>query len=291
MKNSEEIKVGYLVAYDYEYLKYSLPTIYEYADKIVLAIDKNRKTWIGQSFDISTEFFTWLKDFDRENKISIYEEELAVLGLGSMESEVRARNLLAQYLGEGGWHLQIDVDEYFIDFKGFVDYLRSLEYNKIPLSIYAKWITIFKQEGEDFFLIDSNELFPLASNKPQYTLGRAQSSEVKSIHTNFYVLHQSWGRSYEEMQQKLSNWSHKDDFLTFENDSYFSLWKSIDKHNYKYIKNFHPLFNTDWKELTYINAQNIYSLVDKVKMELEDKKEEDNCHQSFWKKLFSKKKK
>ncbi len=30
---------------------------------------------------------------------------------------------------EGGWHIQIDADEYFLDFKGFVDFLIKLNDN------------------------------------------------------------------------------------------------------------------------------------------------------------------
>jgi hypothetical protein len=33
-----------------------------------------------------------------------------------MECDTRERNMLAKYMGEGGWHVQIDADEYFADF-------------------------------------------------------------------------------------------------------------------------------------------------------------------------------
>jgi len=39
-----EIKVGMLVSYDYESIKNSLPPVYDYADRIVLAVDKDGKT-------------------------------------------------------------------------------------------------------------------------------------------------------------------------------------------------------------------------------------------------------
>jgi hypothetical protein len=38
-----EIKVGMLVSYDYESIKNSLPPVYDYADRIVLAVDKDGK--------------------------------------------------------------------------------------------------------------------------------------------------------------------------------------------------------------------------------------------------------
>ena len=58
------IKVGYLVSYDYELIFNSLPTIYNDADSIYLAIDENRSTWSGNNFTIKilTLFKYWLYD-------------------------------------------------------------------------------------------------------------------------------------------------------------------------------------------------------------------------------------
>ena len=39
-------QVGFLVSYDYELLKNSLPRVYEESDTIILAIDKERKKFI-----------------------------------------------------------------------------------------------------------------------------------------------------------------------------------------------------------------------------------------------------
>mgnify|MGYP007128966661 CR=1 FL=1 len=50
------IAVGFLIAYDYEYLKYSLPCVYNSADKIILAIDSNRNTLTGNNFQFDENF-------------------------------------------------------------------------------------------------------------------------------------------------------------------------------------------------------------------------------------------
>jgi hypothetical protein len=36
-----------------------------------------------------------------------------------MENETRERMMIAQRMGEGGWHVQVDSDEYFLDFGTF----------------------------------------------------------------------------------------------------------------------------------------------------------------------------
>ena len=44
------IKVGYCVAYDWDLLAYSLPLVYDYADKICLSIDIDYTSWGGTPF-------------------------------------------------------------------------------------------------------------------------------------------------------------------------------------------------------------------------------------------------
>ncbi|WP_165044794.1 hypothetical protein [Dysgonomonas sp. ZJ709] len=255
MKNN--IKIGYLISYDYKYMKYSLPTVYSSVDYIVLAIDKERITWNGESFEIEDSFFHWVEFFDTEKKIHFYEDVFYLSNLTSMECETRERNMLAQFMGEGGWHIQMDVDEYFLDFAGFVESLKSLDTN-IPTTIYAKWITIFKQSDSDMFLINSNETFPLATNTPSYKMARNTGRLERNLSTDFKVLHQSWGRSEEELMLKLRNWGHN---IDFEINAYFNLWKAINRHTYKYIKDFHPTNPTLWKALEHVEARDIPMLI------------------------------
>ena len=80
------INVGFLVSYDYKYLKSSLPLIYEDSSSITLAIDINRNTWSGSTFNIDNSFFEWIKEIDLDNKISIYEDDFYKKELSSIEN-------------------------------------------------------------------------------------------------------------------------------------------------------------------------------------------------------------
>ena len=289
MKNNEKIKIGCLVSYDYKYFEYSLPVFYKHADIIVLAIDKDRLTWSGQLFEIPVSFFDWIKSLDIDNKIEIYEDSFYNSELTTMECDTRERNMLANRLGIGGWHIQIDSDEYFLDFGGFVHYLKTLDSNKSH-SIFAEWITIFKQKESEIFLIDSKERVPIATNRPIYSNARflKKDKDVKEIYSSFKILHHSWGRSVEELEQKLANWSHNKDFDV---TSYFNLWKVIDRYNYKFLHNFHPLDGVSWKALECIEASTIPELIASVKVQQKIKKEEENGQNSFFNRLFRKKNK
>lgn len=260
MKNSK-IHVGYLISYDYEYIKYSLPTVYKSADKIVLAVDKDRLTWKGTPIDIPESFFSWIKDFDKDHKIEIYEDSFYCPDLTPMQCDTRERNMLADFMGKEAWIVQLDVDEYFIDFESFVQFLQKLDFNKSTI-VYAQWITIFKLDTDNIFIIDNEEYFPVVTNGFPYSNARNVKGLQKKYWTNFKAIHQSWGRTDVELKQKLASWGHVDDF---DINSYFLFWKSIDKHNYKYIRDFHPLSGSTWNQLECVEVRDIPTLIEKVK--------------------------
>jgi hypothetical protein len=67
----KKIHVGFLLSYDYDKLKLSIPPVYKAADRIFLAIDENLNTWSGNKFEIDDSFFKWLDEFDTEKKVEI----------------------------------------------------------------------------------------------------------------------------------------------------------------------------------------------------------------------------
>src|SRR5690349_10266607 len=110
------IKVGFCVSYDWVLLKRSLPRVYGQADKICLSIDKNRRSWTGTPYVFDEDAFrSWISSVDVQNKIDVYEDDFALSNLSAMENDTRQRNLMAKRLGKGGWHIQVDSDEYFLD--------------------------------------------------------------------------------------------------------------------------------------------------------------------------------
>ena len=74
-----KIKVGIPVSYDYRLLEYSLPRVYPYTDAICLAIDKERKTWKGNSYQLPDTFFTWLRTFDTAGMSSLTRMNISVI--------------------------------------------------------------------------------------------------------------------------------------------------------------------------------------------------------------------
>ena len=269
MKNQIEIKVGICIAYDWELLKYSLPIIYDHVDKICLSIDKNKSTWAGNHFDFNEEvFFNYVQNIDIQGKIIIYQDDFCVDKQNPMKGEVFQRNQMAKQLGEGGWHIQIDVDEYFVDFEGFVQFLRkqkSLLSGK-PINICLPVYTLFKKVGTGYLLIKGeNEWFTIASNKPKYEFGRRNG--YFNYRLNSAILHQSWAREEAEIHQKVNNWGHKNDFDVI---AFFEKWKLLNADNYKTWLNFHPIQKEVWQSLIFIKGTSIQELIKESKFFLKD---------------------
>jgi len=260
-----KINVGFLLAYDYSLLKLSLQYVYRYADKIVLAVDQNLKTWAGNRFEIDDDFFDWLNKFDVDDKIKIYRDNFYMANLSAMENETRERNMLATKMGEG-FCIQLDADEFVIDFEGMCIYLKQHEnkfLRKNNIQICAYWIDVYKKIDNGFLLIKETTPFYLGTNSPNYIRGRKNRKQQK-WYIPFQVMHLTWGRSEEELRFKVNNWGHNNDF---DGDKYVDFWKSINVENYMNQsevlgskKSFHPFNDKLWKELIHIKANSILEL-------------------------------
>ncbi|HUR10050.1 MAG TPA: hypothetical protein VM012_01700 [Flavitalea sp.] len=256
------IKVGFLVSYDYEYLRISLPLVYKEADFIGLAIDQQRRTWNGGTFSIDDSFFDWLHAIDVDRKISIYEDDFYDPALTAIENDSRERNMLAQFMEKGGWHVQVDADEYFLNFATFASWLRAHpqwldDPASNPVDICAFLVVLYKKIPGGFLYVNENyDLCVLATNFPRYNIARTGIN--KRIFLPQVLLHQSWARNEDEISFKFANWGHTIDFNT---SSHFRLWKNASEENYKTYHDFHPLKGSGWQSLGAVKGEDMNSII------------------------------
>lgn len=272
------INIGFLVSYDYKYLITSLKLVYDFSNKIVLAIDKNYTTWSGNEFFIPDSFFYEIIEIDKRGIIEIYKDNFYIKKLSPMECETRERNMLSKKLGKG-WKIQLDSDEYIYNFEILSSFLKKHSYltsisKLIPISFKGELITLFKQTKNGFFYIENKETFPFVTNKNTYSIARKTSNTI-FVNLCIKTIHQSWAREYEEIEQKIFNWGHKNDFNS---KKYLLFWKSINSSNYKNTKKFHPIVPEAWVELKYMKAINLdqfikkYSVKEKQNIVIDEKK-------------------
>src|SRR6185503_17240910 len=118
--------------------------------------------------------------------------------LSAMENDTNQRNLMAKRMGKGGWHIQIDSDEYFINFKKCVTELLSIyacstgEEKPISVSVFS--IPLIKKLHSGFLYVDFQnkigETFPFATTKPTYI--RARLSGHFNIYLSEFAIHETW---------------------------------------------------------------------------------------------------
>ncbi|WP_166924421.1 hypothetical protein [Flavobacterium poyangense] len=261
-----KIQVGCLVSYDYELLKKSIPIIYQKADTIFFAIDKKRLTWKGESFCIEESFFQWIADFDVEKKIVIYEDDFYVPTLTTMECEIRERKMLSDKMGIGNWLIQIDSDEYFVNFEQFVSdlrkydsYLENPEEKQVQICVFL--VMLYKYTENGILYIDKPQKAIFATNYPNYMLGRRTCG--RQIYTNSIILHESLSRTEEDLRFKLENWGHNtevaEDFLT--------KWLTVNENNYTEYKDFHYSKPKRCKNLGFFPTKEIGEINDIIRRE------------------------
>ncbi len=262
-----KIQVGFLVSYDYELLKNAIPLIYKEADTVFLAIDQNRKTWKGNPITIEESFFDWIKEFDLEKKIVIYEDDFYVPEYTTMECEVRERKMLAKQMGKGNWIVQLDADEYFIDFPEFVKFLRSKKHllknpEKNPVEISPFLINIYKRVEGGVLIVDDATKVKAATNYPDYKMGR--KTESRTIYHNSLILHECISRTKKELELKLDNWGHNHDI---DKESFLSKWEAVNEKNYKEMEDFFYLEPESWKTLKFLKGDSLSDLSKSVRQE------------------------
>jgi len=252
----KKIQVGFLMSYDYEKLKISIPPVYKKADTIYLALDEKNRTWSGTEFIVNSEFYTWLKEFDVDKKIIVYKDNFFIPNLSALENDTRERFMLSQKMGTGNWLVQVDADEIFVNFNKFVKTLRK--YDKYlddpsnnPIQISGFLINIYKYLDDGLLYVNQPTKVFLATNYPNYKVARKTKERI--IYTDNVLLHECLSRTEEQLRFKFQNWGHNDEL----NTEFFDKWRMANETNYKTIKNVFYLEPHKWKELGYFKSKSL----------------------------------
>jgi hypothetical protein len=251
------IKVGYLLSYDYDMFLTSVRQLYNDVSKIVVGIDKNYKTWSGTSFIIPDSFFEEVARFDTAKKIEFLYDDFYKPELTPFECECLERNAVLKHLGKGGWKIQLDVDEYILNFSEIKKILTQFDFltwmPKItPFTFKLNYATLFQRTPSGYLCIPDTA-FPVITNTSKNTFARHNHNSFNYV-LNATLMHQSWARSPEEILIKVKNWGHRDDFDT---EEYLKFWSKVNEKNYHQFTNFHPISPTAWPSLEFIEGRTI----------------------------------
>ena len=253
----KKIQVGFLLSYDYIKLKNSIPPVYAEADEIFIAIDKFNRTWSGAKFQVDPEFYNWLKEIDVDHKITIYKDDFYVPHLSAIENDNRERHLLSLRMGVGNWLIQVDSDEYFLDFKKFVADLRQHDHllddpevNRVQFACFL--INMFKYTDGGMLYVKVPTRGLMATTYPNYRVAR--NTRERIIYTDNVLWHESLARTEEEIEFKLRNWGHNDEVNV---DTFMDKWRSVNKGNYQSMRGFFYIQPEKWNELDFVEGNTI----------------------------------
>lgn len=234
------------IAYDYRYAYRSLEKIYDIADEVILGLDRDRISWSGQRFAFDfAEFQAGVARIDRRGIVRLIEEDFHSAPT-PMANDVGERNRLSAHCRSGHWIIQIDSDEQAINAKDFRTWLARADRTR---DVQAKWITVFKTFGNKCLVANEPDGKVSVGTTVPGIYRYARDTGQPKLASNLLLLHFSWGRTREELAQKLTNWSHSADFDTAR---FLRLWDTVTLENYGQFRDFHPLHPPLWSRLSLI---------------------------------------
>src|SRR5690606_2261327 len=112
-----------------------------------------------------------------DRKIEFFREDFFDPRLSPMENEIRERKKLAAKMGIGNWLVQVDSDEYFLDFPKFAEdlrahnrFLKDPEKNRVQICAFL--INLFKYVEGGVLYVEQARRQKMATNYPDYKTGR-----------------------------------------------------------------------------------------------------------------------
>jgi hypothetical protein len=231
-----------LLSFDYRYAFGAIRSYYDIADEIILGLDADRISWAGHRFEIDlNQIKAFIRQIDHSKKMRLIEGNFHGRE-NPMANDTEERNELSRQCTQGNWVVQIDSDEILLNGAEFWQWLLATN----PTSaVGAAWISVFKTFQGHALVISTSEITPVATLlRGQFIDARWTKEQLTP--SPLQLLHYSWGRTPEELKQKLQNWSHAPDFDT---DAFYKLWQSVTLDNFQQIRDFHPLDGPRWPAL------------------------------------------
>ncbi|MGA3065742.1 MAG: hypothetical protein ABSF29_02725 [Tepidisphaeraceae bacterium] len=232
-----------LLSYDYRYAFTAIRSYYDIAGEIILGLDADRLTWSQHPFQIDMdELHSQIKQIDIAHKLRLVEGNFHA-SQRPMDNDTNERSELSLQCSPGNWIVQIDCDETLMNAREFRDWLINCDPQK---RVHALWFSVFKVYGDRALVIHPpSETPPIATQlRGQYDYSRR--TKQNPVLSPLMLLHFSWGRTPDEVRQKLANWSHTRDFDT---QSFLNSWESLTLQNYRDYHNFHPIAPALWRGL------------------------------------------
>jgi hypothetical protein len=267
---------AYVLAAEPSWIEASITSYYAIVDTIFVSYDRSGRGWTGTPIPVA-ECLDRLRAVDIDQKMRFCPGDYARPGHSPIENDTFQRQCALEEASRGAeWVLSLDTDEVLPDAARFRRRLRE----EVPAAFVAvEWPmrTFFRRSDSGvflevctFFRRQLSEYPGPVASRPGVVLrcarhverGPCWRYEIRAkgydplerrvyrahgiIPKSEAILHFSWARSDEDMQSKLSSWSHNRDFDT---RCYFEqVWKPA-LRRWPFMTNFHPVWPRLWPAL------------------------------------------
>jgi hypothetical protein len=248
------------LAYDYAYSYATIEAYYGIADEIILGVDKDRISWNNKPFEFDAEAVKqFIAGIDCRGIIQVLEGNFHEHANPKHNENQERMNLCAQ-AASGNWRVSIDSDEVILNGPKFKEWLLRIDPRKY--AVHGSFLTVFKSfdQGQELLVCDPSESLGIATLQAD-GVRTGHSVVYPVIDSPLWALHHAWGRTPEELKQKITNWGHANDF---DSAKYFQFWESITLDNYQEAKDFHPICPELWRSLKRVRTGPVTRLLGRV---------------------------
>lgn len=231
----------YVVHYGQDYLEYSIRSIYDHVDKIIISVGLKSWSYKG-SKPIDENFLKWILDLPKK-----YEKIQIITGEWSKDED--QRNDTIQYVKDFDYYFLLDYDEIYdpVNLDGFYDFAedhKEFSVFRIPfLNFWRSFGYVIQEEVfspvQRFFRIGRRFKFKLSCIS---SYKRRVQVDVPSDICCCY--HFSYAKTVEEISYKINTWMHAPDI------SANWLERFVDWNGNRTMKNLYPLRGQEqiWKK-------------------------------------------
>jgi hypothetical protein len=266
---------AYVLAAEPAWIEASIRSYYGIVDRIIVSYDRSRRGWTGAPIPVD-ECLDRLRAVDPDRKMRLSPGDYARTSHSPMENDTHQRLCAAAEAGEGAdWVLAIDTDEVFPDGAAFgrrlveevprdyaaVDWPMRPFFRLTEAGVFLEVCTPLRRQVSEYpgcVAIRPGTLLTVArhTDAPRwrfdvrargYDRVERRPYEVhRRIDPREAILHFSWARTEADLVDKLTSWSHRDDFDPFR---YLQrVWRPSPRR-WPLMSNFHPIWPRRWPAL------------------------------------------
>jgi hypothetical protein len=252
------------VAYDFRMATASIDAVAPYVDHVIIGSDKDSITWAGNWFNDAgpsgrgsmLEWYRAIQASHSPGKVHGLRESFYDADKNPLENETAERCWLAAKAGHeappGDWLLSLDADETLLNPEALPDFLATADRRVQWSAATMEVVKVFEIYGKAL-IVDPMGInyVPILTTARSFNCARFTGQDNQP--SPLRLIHQSFGRSDQDLTQKLRNWGHANETNA---PALLTWWRALtpDRDTWGKVKDFRPYASSPvWPALKLID--------------------------------------